>query len=506
MKTNALYPLFRSRFPSDDRAVFLQLDGGRQITYGSIDDATGRIVNWMEDVGLSKGERVMVQVEKSSTAVLLYLACLRAGTVFIPLNTAYTLAEFSYFAKDAGPSLIVCTPERIDGVVKIAEALDISNVFTLDPEGAGSLFNACNSCSSECDETEIDGDDLAAILYTSGTTGQSKGAMLTHENLASNALTLHRSWGWTEGDVLLHALPIFHAHGLFVALHCALLNGSPSVFLSQFDVNKVIKWLPRATVFMGVPTFYTRLLDEQAFTSELCRHMRLFISGSAPLRADTFDAFEARTGQRILERYGMTEALMITSNPYDGPRIAGTVGFALPDIAIRVVDDKGNQVTEGEPGVLEITGPNIFKGYWRNPEKTKAEFRDDGYFITGDIATIDADGRVTLVGRTKDLIISGGYNVYPKEIERLIDAIDGVKESAIVGVPHPDFGEGVIAVVVGDGSLAMDGESIINRLQGNLARFKQPKEIVFVDELPRNTMGKVQKNLLRDQYFQSFKG
>jgi malonyl-CoA/methylmalonyl-CoA synthetase len=451
------------------------------------------------------GDRVIVQVDKSAEAVILYLACLRAGAIYIPLNTAYTPAEVEYFMGDAEPQLFVCQPDQLDALQPVAEKLKVPYVKTLGAEGQGSLLDGLDSCDAHPEVIERSGDDLAAILYTSGTTGRSKGAMLSHANLQSNAEVLHEYWQWQdESDVLLHALPIFHVHGLFVALHCALLGASPVYFLPRFNPQQVIEYLPKSTVMMGVPTFYTRLLDTAEFNQQACANMRLFIAGSAPLLADTHREFEQRTGHRILERYGMTETGMITSNPYVGERVAGTVGFALPGISVRIADDQGNELPRGETGVLEMTGPNVFKGYWRMPEKTAAEFRPDDWFITGDMALMDEDDRISIVGRAKDLIISGGYNIYPKEIESYIDEIAGVKESAVIGVPHPDFGEGVVAVVVADGSRDLGEQDIVNPLQGILARFKQPKRVYLVDQLPRNTMGKVQKAQLRETYNNSF--
>jgi len=495
-----LYALFLERFPTDPEALFLDGVDGRRLRYSEVPERTARIAGLLLQLGVCKGDRVVVQVEKSIEAVLLYLACLRAGAVYIPLNTAYTPAEVAYFLQDSTPRVFVCTPQKREALAAVAEAAGVSAVLSLGPSGDGELTEALKSAAAHAQIADVAGADLAAILYTSGTTGRSKGAMLSHANLASNAQVLFDYWHWQAGDVLLHALPIFHVHGLFVALHCALLGGSRVIFLPRFDADTIIRRLPDATVMMGVPTFYTRLLERGDFTAETCANMRLFISGSAPLLADTHRAFEARTGHRILERYGMTEAGMITSNPYDGERIPGTVGFALPGVRARVADDQGHEVPRGETGVLEITGPNVFQGYWQMPEKTAEEFRLDGWFITGDIAVMAEDGRVTIVGRAKDLIISGGFNVYPKEIESQLDELPGIKESAVIGVPHPDFGEGVTAVVVPDGSAEVTEQSVIVALSDRLARFKQPKRVFIVDELPRNTMGKVQKNILRETY------
>ncbi len=445
--------------------------------FGDLDRLSARFASALRRRGIGRGDRVIVQVEKSIEAVALYLACLRTGAIFVPLNTAYTPSEVDHFVEDAEPRLVV---------------------LASDMAGPNASFLS-DALASEPDEGVVhcSADDIASIIYTSGTTGRSKGAMLSHGNLLSNAQTLIDIWGLTRNDVLIHALPIFHVHGLFVALHTMLLNGAKTIFLPRFDVSEAISLMPRATVLMGVPTFYTRLLADTSFERDAARTMRLFISGSAPLLAETHHAFEDRTGMRILERYGMTEAGMITSNPLDGERIAGTVGMPLPGVELRVVNAEGEPLPDGEPGVIEIRGPNVFKGYWRNPEKTAEDIRPDGWFVTGDIGTRDAEGRVTIVGRAKDLIISGGFNIYPKEIEEVINAVPGVIESAVIGVPHADLGESAIAVVVGDAVL----EPLISEaIQANLARFKHPRRLEFVADLPRNAMGKVQKAALRQQY------
>jgi len=499
-----LYRLFLECFPTDPTAVFLDGIDDRRLRYNEVPQRSGQILSLLQQSGVQKGDRVVVQVEKSIEAVLLYLACLRAGAIYIPLNTAYTPKELGYFLQDATPRMFVCSPDKKDALMPVVRAAGVPVVFSLGALGEGELMDAAAAMESSEQIVEVAAEDLAAILYTSGTTGLSKGAMLSHANLASNARVLHDYWHWQPNDVLLHALPIFHVHGLFVALHCALLGGSRVIFLPRFDAGQMIERLPESTVMMGVPTFYTRLLERADFTRELCAGMRLFISGSAPLLADTHRDFEARTGHRILERYGMTEAGMITSNPYAGERVAGTVGFALPGVSARVADEQGSELPRGEAGVLEIAGPNVFRGYWQMPEKSAEEFRPDGWFITGDIAVMADDGRVTIVGRAKDLIISGGFNVYPKEIESQIDELSGIRESAVIGVPHRDFGEGVTAVVVPDGSAELTEQSVMDALSDSLARFKQPKRVFIVDELPRNTMGKVQKNILRDTYRDTF--
>jgi len=495
-----LYQLFQSRFPNDATKPFLMLEHGSELRYGDVDSLSGQYTAVLKNCDIQKGDRVLVQTAKSPQTIMLYLACLRVGAIYLPLNTAYTAAEVDYFMSDATPKVIVIDPDNYEALAPLAEKHGVSHVMTLDAAGKGTLATAAANATPIDLIEQMEADDLAAILYTSGTTGRSKGAMLSHDNLASNALTLHEIWHWQDNDILLHALPVFHVHGLFVALHCALLGGSSIWFLPKLDIDALIRLLPKSTVLMGVPTFYTRLLDDERFTRDLCTNMRLFISGSAPLLSETSDQFEECTGLRILERYGMSEAGMITSNPYEGGRIAGTVGFALPGVSLRIADDQGKSVPNGEIGVLEFIGPNLFKGYWQMPEKTSEEHRADGYFITGDMATMDDEGRVSIVGRAKDLIISGGYNVYPKEIEGVIDDIDGVLESAVIGVPHTDFGEAVVAVVVKDGPLDIEAHDIMTSLADSLAKFKQPKEIIFLETLPRNTMGKVQKNQLRNTY------
>lgn len=491
--TNILSRFLEVAATVGDKPLLVQSDVVA-LRYDQLDGATGRLAARLRAAGADIGDRIVVQVDKSPDAVLLYLAALRAGLVYVPLNSGYTADELRYFVADAAPRLVVCTPadaEEISGIAEAAGAVSL----TLDANGGGTLNQAMPDVPLGV-VARAD-DELACILYTSGTTGRSKGAMLSHGNLASNALTLKTLWQWCQDDVLIHALPIYHVHGLFVALHGALLAGATILFHASFDAAAVAADLTHATVLMGVPTHYVRLLDRPELTVERCRSIRLFISGSAPLLDELHARFAAATGHRILERYGMTETGMIASNPYDGPRVAGTVGFPLPSVSVRIADDAGSPVVAGEPGVLEVKGPNVFKGYWRNPEKTAQEFRPNGYFITGDIATQDEEGRVTLVGRAKDLIISGGLNIYPKEIELLIDALPGVDESAVIGVPHPDFGEGVVAVVTGSG---LDEGGVLAALDTTVARFKRPKRVIVVDALPRNTMGKVQKAELRRRY------
>ena len=455
--------------------------------------------------GVRAGDRVAVQVAKTPEALAVYGATAAVGAIFLPLNTAYTAAEVDYFVGDAAPALLLVDPARADSLVPIAAAHG-AKLSTLGADGRGSFRDLCDAQTDVFAVEHRDDDDLVALLYTSGTTVRSKGAMLTHANLLSNAEALAREWRFTSHDVLLHALPIFHTHGLFVATNVALLSGASMLFLSGFDLDAILRSLPRATVLMGVPTFYTRLLEAPRFDRVLCERMRLFVSGSAPLLAETHVAFEARTGHRILERYGMTETNMNTTNPYDGERRAGTVGLPLPGVEVIVADpDTGAPLSAGETGVVEVRGPNVFKGYWRMPEKTREDFRDNGFFITGDLGCFSDDGYLTLVGRQKDLIITGGFNVYPKEVELLLDEQPGVLESAVIGVPHPDFGEAVVAVLVAQPGATLDLVAIDAVLREQLARYKQPKTLEIVPELPRNSMGKVQKNLLRQWFREGFK-
>jgi len=476
----------------------MELADGTHYSYGDLEQISARIAGVLVQQGVQPGDRVAVQVEKSPQALFLYLACLRAGAIYLPLNTGYTRAELEYFLSDAEPALVVSTPQQIQVFCEIAGT---TPVLTLDATGAGSVIDLAADQNPEFETVARADDDVAVILYTSGTTGRPKGAMITHDNLAANGLALQQAWQWRSDDVLLHALPIFHIHGLFVACHSVLLGGSSMLFVPKFDADVVTRMLPRATVLMGVPTFYTRLLAQPAFGKEACRGMRLFISGSAPLLAQTFSEFEQRTGYRILERYGMTETGMNTSNPVDGERIPGTVGLPLPGVSVRVVDDDDRVVAAGTVGGLQVKGANVFRGYWRMPEKTVEEFTADGWFRTGDLAVTDVNGYVSIVGRSKDMVITGGYNVYPKEIETLIDDTPGVLESAVIGLPHPDLGEAVTAIVVrSNGAAQIDEATLMTALRARLAGYKVPKRILFVDALPRNTMGKVQKNRMRDSY------
>jgi malonyl-CoA/methylmalonyl-CoA synthetase len=484
----------------DPSRLAIETVDGQRISYGDLMARAGQMANVLLSRGVKPGDRVAAQTEKSVPALVLYLATVRAGAVYLPLNTAYTLNELEYFIGDAEPSLVVCDPSKADGIGAIAAKVGAA-VETLGADGQGSLTQAAATVTAEFETVARADDDLAAILYTSGTTGRSKGAMLTHDNLASNSLALVGYWRFTDKDVLIHALPIYHTHGLFVASNVTLFARAAMIFLPKFDPDLIIRLMARATVLMGVPTFYTRLLQSPGLTKESTQHMRLFVSGSAPLLADTHREWSARTGHAVLERYGMTETNMNTSNPYDGDRVPGAVGHALPGVSVRVTDPETGKTLGPETiGMIEVKGPNVFKGYWRMPEKTKAEFRDDGFFITGDLGKIDASGYVHILGRGKDLVISGGFNVYPKEIESEIDAMPGVIESAVIGVPHADFGEGVTAVLVCDKGASVDEASVLKALDGRLAKFKMPKRVIVVDELPRNAMGKVQKNILRDTY------
>ena len=491
---NHLISRLRAASIGHETRNFATFPARASMTFGELFAGAERNAAALVAMGVQPGDRVAVQVEKTIEAIQLYLGTVMAGGVFLPLNTAYTTPEVAYFLGDASPRVVVCDPSREDD---LAEVAGDARVVTLDGKGLGSLTDAVVGRGG-FDPVPRAADDLAAILYTSGTTGRSKGAMLSHENLASNSLMLRDYWQFTDQDVLIHALPIFHTHGLFVATNVALLAGALLVFLKGFNADEILEAMPRATALMGVPTFYTRLLADPRLTRERAANMRLFISGSAPLLVDTHEEWEARTGHRILERYGMTETNMSTSNPYDGERRAGTVGFPLPGVEARIMaGDK--EVPTGETGVLHVRGANVFQGYWQMPEKTAEELLPDGWFITGDMARMDEDGYVTIVGREKDLVITGGFNVYPKEVESLIDDLPGVLESAVIGVPHPDFGEAVVAVVVptGEGTSA---EAVKAALSGQLAKFKQPKEVILLDALPRNTMGKVQKKALREDY------
>jgi malonyl-CoA/methylmalonyl-CoA synthetase len=495
-----LYAVLAGRFGRSPGKVCLELEDGTRYTYADLEAETARYADLLASLGLKKGDRVAAQIDKSAQAVFLYLGCLRAGYAYLPLNAAYQEAEIAYFLGDAQPGVAVCRPDARAWFSAAATKAGVARVLELDAAGRGSLADAAAKHSARFATVATGPDDLAAIIYTSGTTGRAKGAMVTHRNLTSNALALHGCWRFQPDDVLLHALPLFHVHGLFVALHTALLNASTIIFLPKFDAGQVLRLLPRASVFMGVPTYYVRLLSEAAFTRELCAGMRLFVSGSAPLLLDTFSEFQQRTGHTIVERYGMTETGMNTSNPYDGERRGGTVGLPLPGVEARVVDDSDRPLGAGEIGHIQVRGPNVLPGYWRLPEKNKEEFTVDGFFRTGDVGRFDADGYLTIVGRSKDLVISGGYNVYPKEIELLLDELPGVEESAVIGVPHKDFGEAVTAVIVRRQGCTLSEEDVIAYVKGKLANFKVPKRIYFARELPRNAMGKVQKNVLRSTY------
>ncbi len=478
-----------------DRVV-IESDDGRQYRAHDLLTRSGRYAMLLAKLGVKRGDRVVVQAEKSVQSLFFYLACLRAGVVYVPLNTAYRRAELTYFLSNARPSLVICPKQSETDFGSLTSA----TILTLDENGGGSLEDAVEQVANEAATAAVAPNDVAVIIYTSGTTGRSKGAMITHQNLSSNARVLVSYWRFSEKDVLLHALPIFHIHGLFVANHTALVSGAKILWHRKFDPKRLIADLPRATVLMGVPTFYLRLLAEPAFDRDFVRNMRLLISGSAPLLLDTFAEVEARTGHRILERYGMSEAGMITSNPLDGVRVGGTVGFPLPGNAVRIVDDQDRPVPDGEVGGIQISGDNVFAGYWQMPEKTKEEFTVDGWFKTGDVGSFDEEGYLSIVGRAKDLIISGGYNVYPKEIELVLDALPGVLESAVIGIPHPDFGEAVTAVLVPQPGAQLLEQEIVAQLKTQLANYKVPKRVHIVEVLPRNAMGKVQKNVLRQEF------
>jgi len=503
-----LFAALRAAFPAQLDSAAVETDHGLVYSWRDLDRASAMMANLFNGLKLPKGSRIAVQVEKSVEALMLYLATLRAGYVFLPLNTAYQSAEIEYFIGNAEPAVVVCSGANFAWVSKIAFKAGTQHVFTLNDDRTGTLLERASQQKDEHQIAVKDQDDLAAILYTSGTTGRSKGAMLTHGNMLSNAQTLKSYWGWKKGDVLLHALPIFHVHGLFVAAHGALINGSKMIWLPRLDTAALIQNMPRSTVMMGVPTFYVRLLADKNFTKAVCRNMRLFVSGSAPLLTETFNTFKELTGETILERYGMSETVMLVSNPYQGARVGGSVGLPLTDVKVRVVNEGNKPCAVNEIGSIQVKGPNVFKGYWRMPEKTAEEFTADGWFKTGDVGRFGGmangakvpDDYLCIVGRSKDLIISGGYNVYPKEIESFIDDMDGVDESAVIGVPHPDFGEAVMAIVVAKPGAKLDSKVMIDVLKGQIANFKVPKRIEIVSDLPRNAMGKVQKNILRQQY------
>ena len=508
MSSNAnLYANFRQHFPSDLKTELLATAEGRSVSYAEADEASARIANCLLELGAGPGDRVTVQVEKSVENLFLYFACLRAGLVYHPLNTAYKASELEYFLGNAEPAIVVCdsgsvaTIESALSAAKTSVETDatVNALLTLDADGQGSLMEKAQTGSTQHEIAASEGADMAALLYSSGTTGQPKGIMLSHDNLRKNAETLVDAWGFSASDRLLHMLPIYHVHGLFVGVSCVLMSGASMVWYGGYSDAAAVSELPQCTVMMGVPTYYTRLLSNPDFGAECCKNMRLFVSGSAPLLSETFVEFQARTGHTILERYGMTETGMNSSNPLDGERRAGTVGPALPGVTARVVDDAGQILPEGETGNLQVQGPNVFPGYWRMPEKTAEDFTEDGFFNTGDKATKDADGYVSIVGRSKDMIISGGLNVYPKEIELVIDDMAGIKESAVIGVSHADFGEVAVAVIIADGE-APSGEEVIAHCKTQLANFKVPKRVEVIDALPRNAMGKVQKNLLRERF------
>jgi malonyl-CoA/methylmalonyl-CoA synthetase len=506
-----LYSALRAGFPAELEATAIETaDTPAPLRYSwhDLERGSAMLANLLGSLELPRGSRVAVQVDKSVEALMLYLAVLRAGHVYLPLNTAYQEAEIAYFIGNAEPAVVVCSKRNFGWVSRIAFTGGTKHVYTLDDDRSGTLLDRAAHHSARQVPATVEADDLAAILYTSGTTGRSKGAMLTHRNLLTNAQVLHEAWGWADTrragkhDMLIHALPIFHVHGLFVAIHGALLAGSRMIWFGRFDPQATVARLPEATVFMGVPTLYVRMLGEPALTRAQCAKMRLFVSGSAPLLIETFDQWRERTGHTILERYGMSETVMLTSNPYrpESARRGGTVGLPLPGVGVRVHDDKGRPLPTGEIGSIEVKGPNVFNGYWRMPEKTADEFTTDLWFKTGDVGRIDADGYLTIVGRSKDLIISGGYNVYPAEVEGCINQLPGVAESAVVGVPHPDFGEVGVAAVVAKPGAEVDGGAILATLKTRIANFKVPKQVFVVKDLPRNAMGKVQKNLLRDEH------
>jgi malonyl-CoA/methylmalonyl-CoA synthetase len=517
MTQHNLYALIRNRLPLDLGKPCIETPDGCVWSFSDLDRGTARLAGWLASLYPWRNARVVAQVEKSPEALMLYLATLRAGLVHVPLNTAYQKAELSHFLADAQPTVFVCTPQRHDELAPLARGFGCRHVMTLGEARDGTLLEAAAPFPDVFPIVVRQDDDLAAILYTSGTTGRSKGAMLTHGNLSSNARVLDEFWGFASQresgrpDVLLHALPLFHVHGLFVAAHAALMAGARMLFLPRFDAAQTLAWLPRATVFMGVPTYYSRLLAEPGLTRRACANLRLCVSGSAPLLPETFVAFQQRTGHTILERYGMSETVMLTSNPYfgePGERISGTVGMPLPGVSVRVVGDAGDACAPGVTGHVQVRGPSVFPGYWRLPSVTREAFTTDGWFRTGDLGVLGGAGRpptyLTLVGRSRDLVICGGYNVYPKEVELHLDAFEGVSESAVIGLPHPDFGEAVVAVVVPRPGARIDARELIDAMKALIANFKVPKRVFVVDALPRNAMGKVQKNVLRERYIGTF--
>ena len=495
-----LYGELQAASAGDPTRLLLQTEQGERFSYADAERESARMANYLVALGAEPGDRITAQLDKTPAVLWLYLGCLRAGLVYHPLNTAYQVAELGYFLADAKPRIVVCTSRASSLLEPLAESAGVSHVLTLDPDGSGSLAQGAAGCPGKFATVPRQAGDMAALLYSSGTTGRPKGIMLSHENLAANGRTLAELWGFGPEDTLLHVLPIFHVHGLFIAIHCVLMSGAAMRWLERFDAGAVIRNLPECTVMMGVPTYYTRLLAEPALDSDCCRNMRLFISGSAPLLTETFEAFRHRTGHVILERYGMSETGMNTSNPLHGERRAGTVGPPLPGVQVRVVDDQGRVLPAGEAGRLQVKGPNVFRGYWRQPEKTREDFTPDGFFNTGDMAVMSADDYIAIVGRAKDMIISGGLNVYPKEIEQLLDGMAEIEESAVIGVPHPDFGEAVVAAVVARPGHALQEGTVISFAREQVANFKVPKRVFVVAELPRNAMGKVQKNLLRERY------
>lgn len=507
MTSANLYLRFQHSFSQQPQSIAIETEDGHLWSFADLELKSAQMANWMEHLGLQTGDRVMVQVEKSAPALIFYLACLRAGVVYVPLNTAYQAAELAYFMENAEPKLFIGDPEQTSVLSALTQRLNIPHLYTLGSQGDGSLMPAIQTQSTRHTVRATAMDDLAAILYTSGTTGRSKGAQLTHGNLGTNVQTLHSLWGWEPGDVLIHSLPIFHVHGLFVAAHLALLNASRMLWMDRFKPQLVLNWLPRATVFMGVPTLYVRLLQEPRLTQQVCAHMRLFISGSAPLLTETFTNWQTHTGHTILERYGMSETVMLTSNPYratEGSRVGGTVGRPLPGVQVRCADAQGQPCAVEEIGSVEVRGPNVFPGYWHMPEANAKEFTADGWFKTGDVGKFDAQGYLTIVGRSKDLIITGGYNVYPAEVESYLNDIEGIEESAVIGCPHPDFGEGVVAIIIATPGTELDTGILIHTLKNKIASFKVPKKLFVLDNLPRNAMGKVQKNLLRQSYAHVF--
>lgn len=498
------YNILNKKFSNYSENICFEEESGRIWLYEDIENLASSFSAFLNQSGLKKGSKIIVQIEKSVLAVGLYLGCLRSGIIYVPLNVAYTSNEVKYFIEDINPDLIFLSLEKKSEHSALLKNIPDLKSIIFSGKEEDEFFHKINNIKSDTAIEVLDENDTASIIFTSGTTGKSKGAMLTHKNLSSNAFALNNIWGFKENDILIHSLPIFHVHGLFVALHTAFLSGCKIIYFEKFSPKRIFTYLKNATVMMGVPTYYSRLLSLKDFSKKACKNLRLFISGSAPLTETVFKEFEERSGHKILERYGMSETGMITSNPLDGKRIEGTVGFALPEVNIRICSQEGEILPNNEKGIVEVKGPNVFKGYWNLEEKTKKEFRDDGFFITGDIGKIDKNNRLTLFGRSSDMVISGGYNIYPKELELILDEIKGISESAVIGCPHNDLGEAIVAILISDKKDSISDDKLTKILLESIAKFKCPLKYFWLEELPRNTMGKVQKKILRENYINVF--